>query len=383
MHRQAFALRWNSSLANNYTQYNLYTAYNTYTPPQPLKMHDLAEPTRLLYAQLLTQCLASAAPNGRGLSFVSKRIRGGKHWYLQLTAGSGKKQHYLGPDTPEVLAVIANEKALWVAAAPDHASREQLVAMLANGGAHTVGPRDARVFELLERAGVFLAGGVLVGSHAFAIYGDMMGVRWQSETTRTQDIDLASDRNFVIGLPDRKINLRQAIVDSELGFIEVPTLDRKSPSTRFRIRGQPLSVDILTPMVGRTSSKPVHIASLDVYAEPVRFLDYLLIDAQPAAIVAKAGILVNVPAPARFALHKLVLSVRRVAAFQSKASKDLIQAEQLIQLLLRDRPGDLRMAWAAALKQPDKFGQQLRLGMTKMTSETQTKLARITSVKQR
>jgi hypothetical protein len=346
-------------------------------------MQDLPEPARLLYAQLLSQCLQGAAPTGHGLSFVSKRIRGGKHWYLQLTVGSGKKQHYLGPDTPAVLALIAGEKSRWAAAAPDVESREQLVAMLAKGGAHAAGFIDARVFELLERAGVFLAGGVIVGPHAFAIYGNMLGVRWQSETTRTQDIDIASERNIVIGLSDRRINLRQAIVDSELGFIEVPTLDRKSPSTRFRIRGRPLSVDILTPMSGRASNKPVHIASLDVYAEPVRSLDYLLADAQPAAIVAKAGLLVSVPAPARFALHKLVTSVRRIPTFQSKASKDVSQAEQLIQLLLRDRPGDLRSAWTAALKQPGKFVQQLRAGMRKLPDETQSALIRAVTARRR
>ena len=79
-------------------------------------------------------------------------------------------------------------------------------------------------------------------------------------------------------------------------------------------------------MLGRTSDKAIHIPALDIYAEPVRSLDYLLVDVQPAVVVAKAGLLVNVPAPARFALHKLVTSERRIAAFQSMAQKDLAQA---------------------------------------------------------
>jgi hypothetical protein len=77
----------------------------------------------------------------------------------------------------------------------------------------------------------------------------------------------------------------------------------------------------------------------------VRFLEYLIENAQPAVLVAKAGILVNVPTPARFALHKLVISNRRAAAFQVKARKDIDQAEQLLLVLLRHRPGDLRQAW--------------------------------------
>lgn len=337
-------------------------------------MQELSESTRLLYTQLLAQCLHGAAPSGRGLSFVSKTIKGGKHWYLQLTIGSRKTQHYLGPNSKEVLELIDKEQRLWSKAAPDLAARERLVSMLISGGAATVSATEARVFEVIERAGVFVAGGVLVGSHAFAVYGNMLGVRWLSETTRTQDVDVAADYRVVIGIRDRKVDLRDALAKSELGFIEVPALDRKSPSTKFRIKGKQLSVDLLAPLIGRPSTKPIHLTALNAYAEPVRFLDYLLEDVQPAAVVAKAGILVNVPAPARYALHKLVASERRVAALQTKTRKDIDQAEQLIAVLLRDRPGDLRRAWSAARKQPPKFLQQLRAGVRRLSGATRAGL---------
>ena len=346
-------------------------------------MQDLPESTRLLYAQLLAQCLHGAAPSGRGLSFVAKRIKGGKHWYLQLTVGSRKTQHYLGPDTDEIRSLIDKEKSLWATAAPDLAAREQLVSMLLSGGAYSLGTIEARIFELLERAGVFLAGGVLIGSHAFALYGNMLGVRWSSEATRTQDVDIAAEYRVLIGISDRQVDLRKALIDSEMGFLEVPALDRKSPSTKFRVKGKQLSVDVLTPMLGGPSSKPVHLASLNTYAEPVRFLDYVLTDAQPAAIATKAGILVNVPTPARYAFHKLVVSQRRIAAFQTKMKKDVYQAEQLIEVLLRDRPGDLRLAWKAAVKQPRKFMEQLRGGLAKLPKTTQSALKVVVSKGQR
>lgn len=346
-------------------------------------MEYLSESTQLLYTQLLSQCLHGAAPSGRGLSFVAKRIKGGKHWYLQLHIGSRKTQHYLGPDKDAVRALIEKEKSLWASAVPDLHARENLVSMLISGGAHGVSAVEARLFELLERAGVFLAGGVLVGSHAFGIYANILGVKWVSETTRTQDVDIAAAYRLQIGMPARQVNLRQALMESELGFIEVPALDRKSPSTRFRIRGKQLSVDILTPMLGRTSTKPVHLAALDTYAEPVRFLDYLLDDAQPAVLVARAGILVNVPAPGRYALHKLVTSERRIAAFQTKTKKDVHQAEQLISALLRDRPGDLRRAWQAATEQPGKFMQQLRAGLARLSKETRAELMASAARKQK
>lgn len=339
-------------------------------------MDYLAESTRLLYTQLLSQGMQSAAPSGHGLSFVAKRIKGAKHWYLQVTVGSRKTQHYVGPDTGEVRALIDREKTLWETAAPDLKAREDMVAMLVSGGAHTVSAVEARLFELLERAGVFLAGGVVVGSHAFGMYGNMLGVKWPLEATRTQDVDIAAAYRVLIGMPDRKVNLRQALMESELGFIEVPALDRKAPSTRFRIKGKQLSVDVLTPLLGRNTTKPIHLAALDTYAEPVRFLDYLLTDTQPTMLVARAGILVHVPAPAHYALHKLVLAERRIAAFQTKTKKDIFQAEQLISVLAQDRPGDLRRAWSAATKQPAKFMTQLRAGMARLSDEPRLALKR-------
>ena len=340
-------------------------------------MEYLPESTRLLYTQLLSECARGAAPSRRGLSFVSKKIGKGKHWYLQLTVGSRKTQHYLGPDSDEIRNRIAAEKARWEQAAPDIAERRKLVSMLISGGAHTASPEEARVLEVLERTGVFVAGGALVGSHAFAVYGNMLGVRWASEVTKTQDVDIAPDYRIPIAIADKKANLRQALMDAGMGFFEVPALDRKSPSTRFKIKGRQFSVDILTPMLGKTSTKPVPLSVLDVYAEPVRFLDYLLDDVQPAVVVAKAGMMVNVPAPARYALHKLVIAQRRAATIQTKALKDIGQAEQLVAVLLQDRPGDLVRAWKAASKQPAKFMTQLKQGMKKLPPATQSGLKKI------
>ena len=56
-----------------------------------------------------------------------------------------------------------------------------------------------------------------------------------------------------------------------------------------------------------------------------------------------AGVLVRVPDPLRFALHKLILAERRRAT--PKARKDLVQAETLIEALIEDRPDDLRDLW--------------------------------------
>jgi hypothetical protein len=53
---------------------------------------------------------------------------------------------------------------------------------------------------------------------------------------------------------------------------------------------------------------------------------------------------VQVPHPARFALHKVLVAGRRTPAWQAKRDKDLRQARQLMALLREDRPGDLEAA---------------------------------------
>jgi hypothetical protein len=328
----------------------------------------------LLYSRLLAECGRSGGSSSRGISFVSKTLRKQKHWYLQLVVGPAKTQHYLGPDSEELRAHIAEQKALWRRGEPDRQSREKLVAMLLAGDAASIGASEARIFQLLERAGVFLVGGTLVSSHAFGVYANMLGVRWESETTRTLDVDIAADSRLQIGVPDTRIDLRALLLESGMGFFEVPALNRKHPSTRYSMRGQRLTVDLLTPMRGKPASKPVLIQAPGAVAERVRFLDYLLEATEPAVLVANAGVLVNVPTPARYALDKLVILERRSAAMQTKALKDLSQAQQLIEVLARDRPGDLQLAWEAALTQPAKFRRQLLQGAKRLPEDQQQAL---------
>jgi hypothetical protein len=63
------------------------------------------------------------------------------------------------------------------------------------------------------------------------------------------------------------------------------------------------------------------------------------------AIVDGGGVLVNVPEPARFAIHKLIVSGEREAVMHTRRVKDLNQAAQVFSILLEDRPGDIRIAW--------------------------------------
>ena len=236
----------------------------------------------------------------------------------------------------------------WAALEDDFAQRRELVTMLRAGGVLTVGGGALKVLELLEQVGVFRNGGVLVGSHAFVAFGNMLGFMWDKASLRTQDVDIPRDEHIRIAAePAGESDLAGALLDAEMGFFEVPALDWKQPSTSYKVRGRQLHVDVLTPLRGRTRDAPVYLPSLKTAAQPLRFLDYLLEETQPAVLVGNAGVLVQVPHPARFALHKLLTSGQRPVSQHGKARKDLWQAEQVLAALLDERPGDLALAWRA------------------------------------
>jgi hypothetical protein len=331
-------------------------------------MQRLPPTTQLLYVELLQQC-ATALPNQRGISFVTKPVSGHRYWYMELVAGSTKRQFSLGRDSAALREQIDKQKALYAEAAPDLKQREKLVAMLVSGGAIAPGASDGRVLEVLAQSGVFLAGGVLVGSHAFNAYGNMLGVKWDSAAMQTQDMDLASHRQIEVALRQDAPDVKSVLLESGMGFFEVPALNSKVPSTSFKVRGQEFHVDLLTPSQGAETGKPVYLPHFHSHAHPMRFLEYLLNDSQGAVIPFHSGLFVSVPHPARFALHKLVVSRRRPVALQIKARKDVQQATELLNLLLEDRPGDIWIALEAAQTMPGKFLSQLTEGIEQLPTD--------------
>lgn len=342
------------------------------------KIQRLPDTVLLQYSELMQQCV-HPAPDGANISFKSKMVAGKRYWYLYISLGTRRSEHYLGEETTELLDKIDEQRALWESSEDDRKTRQRLVAMLLAGGATATPDIEGKVLSLIEQSGLFLAGGVVVGTLAFRAYANMLGVIWHSEL-QTRDIDLASDYKYSIVIPRSKkpIDLTRILLDSGMGFLEVPALNRKSPSTKFKIRGQELSVELLTPMRGRDTAKPVEIPGLAAFAEPIRFLDYLLEDIQPAVLLYKHGLLINVPAPARFAFHKLVVSQRRRAGEVEKIRRDLAQAEQLLEVLVEGRPGDLILAHEAAEKMGGKFVEQLTAGLAMIDSEVVESARQIT-----
>jgi hypothetical protein len=242
------------------------------------------------------------------------------------------------------------------AAAAEQAQLERLCAMLRQGGAQLADVPSARIISGLANAGVFRLGAVLVGTHAFVALANVLGVRWRS-SLRTQDVDVAVDRVLEVGVPQTEADLPKALEALNVGFLPVPGLNPKAPSTSFKVRGQSLRVDLLTPARGPRDGKPVHIERLKAAAQPLELLDYLLESALPAPLVNGSASLVNVPDPARFALYKLIVS------------KDGEQATELLEVLYEDRRGDLRLALRALRRRGPAWIPRLRRAASKLKGE--------------
>jgi hypothetical protein len=307
--------------------------------------------TQTLYAELLEHLLGVEANRSIGLlpgTFTRKVVKGETYVYYQASLPGGKtRQFYLGRSGAALDRLVKRFAGDRAAFAEDKGRTQRLAAQLRAGGAAVADAPSERVVAGLAEAGLFAAGGVLVGTHAFASLGNLLGVRWGAGALRTQDVDEAADeRDIDVAVSDEPMDVPAVIESLEMGFLPAPPLDPKRPATSFKVRGQTLRVDLLCPKRG-DSDAPVFIPRWNAAAHPLEFLDYLLEAPEKGILLGGDGTLVNVPAPARFALHKLVVSQRRPAAFATKARKDIAQAVEVLEVLLADRPGDLPPALQA------------------------------------
>lgn len=301
-----------------------------------------------LYAELLERIDAFEAERAIGHvpgSFVLKSIKNNDYYYFQhLEPGGDKRQTYLGRRTPELDMLAARHQEGRKGAAVEIAGIERLCALLRAGGALRTDPASARVIRALGDAGVFRLGGVLVGTHAFVVLGNTLGVGWSGSGIRTQDVDIATDLTVSVGVPFDDTDLPGALDSLEMGFLPVPPLDPAGDTTSFKVRGQGLRVDLLAPAT-RAGQRAVRIRRFNAWAQRLRFVDYLLERPIDAAVFDGTATAVRVPDPARFALHKLLIANERPAAMHAKTAKDLWQAAQVLEVLLAERRGDLAIAW--------------------------------------
>lgn len=336
-------------------------------------MKTLSTVARTLYAQLLEDALAwevalSGGPS-RGAVAV-KRIGGIDYLYWQWRGLDGRvRQTYLGPQQGaggELAARLADGTKGNQALIEN--LRRETAAFVSSGGMSNLS-EHFRVVEALAQAGLFQAGAVLVGTHAFVALGNLLGVTWDGAGARTQDIDFARDDAVALALgPEPRVDVPQTLKELRMGFFEVSELDVRQPSTSLATPRGPVKVDFLAAMRRAGQTAPVRIPAWNFSATPLRFMDYLLGGLpQRGLYVGAYALAVTLPHPGRFAVHKIVVSQERPAAFAAKAEKDLVQAAQLVAALAEARPDDL-FAAVSALHAAPGMSRRFNAGLARMAA---------------
>jgi len=233
------------------------------------------------------------------------------------------------------------------------------------------------VLQKISQQGLFQysINSVLIGTCAFILYANEYGFFTQSESIfDAKDIDIAQDTlNTGVSKANHKKFFEYFL--PEIEFIEIPSLNHKYPSTSFKIMKQDVKIDFLCPMIGREQDKPVFIENLGIHAHPLRFLDYLIEDAKEIPLKKGSNVLVRVPTPEKFALHKLIISQRRTKISNVKPLKDLKQAEILISTLLPENLEIFHSEWQKLVSKGKKWRQLLHAGLQCLPENIQKKFS--------
>jgi hypothetical protein len=312
------------------------------------------------YAELLERCAGAAftdafAEEG---AFTPKTVKGRRYWYFQAGTGDSRTQRYVGPETPELLERIAHHRE----ARDDERERRTLVSTLVRSfSLPRPIPQIGNIVAALAKAGVFRLRGVLVGTVAYQTYSAMLGVRLSAGSLQTGDVDIAQFKNVSVAIGDSTPPVLDVLKEVDKSFRPVPHVVDGRRVTSYAAKGG-LRVDFLTPNEGGETGKPQALPALQTDAQPLRFLDYLIHDPEPAVILHDTGIYVQVPSPARYAIHKLIVSRRRPEGL-AKRDKDLQQAEALLEALVEKRPHDLKLSWQEAYERGRTWRQLLAEGL--------------------
>ena len=290
--------------------------------------------------------------------------RGGKvYWYDSYRVGTEVRKAYVGEDGPALRARLDRHAALRAEDGARGRDRARLVRILRAEGFMGLDATTGSLLAALAAAGVFRLGGTVVGTHAFRLYEGELGLRFRlDDTAQTGDLDIASFGRLSLALDDRT-DPPVAAVLKDFAFDPVPSLD-SAPAWRWRqSRGEAL-VEFLTPAFGEEGVQP--LAALGVTARALHHLNYLIADPIPAAVLYRSGILVQIPRPERFAIHKLIVADRRQDRDRLKAAKDRRQAAILIRALAEDRPDDLRDALEDAQSRGPRWRARITASLTRM-----------------
>lgn len=314
------------------------------------------------YHDLLRSLGDEALGDLRGTPTLVRRGARG-YWYDSFRVGRTVQKRYLGEDSPQMAARMEAARASKAPAEARRRDRARLVRLLRAEGFLGLDPTTGSLMAALAGAGVFRLGGTIVGTHAFRLYEGELNLRLGFEqTAQTDDIDIASFERLSLALEDAAAP-PVAEVLAGFDFSPAPSLE-PGRTWRWRQSSGNALVEFLTPAFAEEGLRD--LPALGVQAQALRHLNYLIADPIPAAIPYRSGVLVQIPRPERFAIHKLIVAERRRGGDRAKAAKDRAQAAWLIAALAEDRPEDLAEALEDALARGPRWRMRIEASLARL-----------------
>ena len=344
-------------------------------------MKRLDHTYQILYSELAQRALDAAFSSEFSIDgrFVTQQSGGRRYWYFDTAKadGAGKHRRYVGPvDDPEITKRVESFKDLKA----DYRARRKLVSTLTREAyLPRPEPMTGQIVEALAEGGFFRLRGVLIGTVAYQAYGPILGVRLPEALLHTGDADFAQFHSISVAVEDEMPPVLELLRRVDPTFREIPHPADSRQSTAFASRSG-YRVEFPTPNTGSSEhdGAPAPMPALGgASAQPLRFLDFLIYQPVRAVLLQGAGVPVLVPAPERYAVHKLIVPSRRRIDRDglAKSAKDRRQAAGLIEAMVDLRgSGDLADAFAEAWSRGPAWREAITAGVNSLEEAAQAKL---------
>lgn len=242
----------------------------------------------------------------------SLETRNGKaYWYDSYRVGAQVKKTYIGEDTSELAAQISRHRDLATQEKDAASARLRLVRLLRAEGYTMTDATNGSLLKALADAGVFRLGGTIVGTQAFRLYEGELGIRYPFEQlSQTNDLDIAQFERLSLAVND-SVETPLSKSFKELAFDPLPSSQNSAVWRWTQTRSNSM-VEFLTPSF-RPEEDIRPLPALGVSAQSWHYLNYLIAEPIKAAVLYRSGVLVQIPQPERFAIHKLIVADRRRA----------------------------------------------------------------------
>lgn len=289
----------------------------------------LIPPTMLTLFADLAQRVRQAPVAG---SVYERQRDGITYIYAKIPVGTARIDSFIGktldPGAQEQAKLLRKGMKL-------RAENRKTVSLLKSAGFAPIRSQIGAILDTLSHSGLFDNGAVLVGTAAYTVSEAHVGAFLPEPTLMTGDVDLAAADLALTADPSESMIdiLRRA----DPSFEPVMQIDPRQSASRFRSE-RAFYVDLVTPTQRRSDRNPMPLDSLQAGAAPLQQLEWLIESPVPTIAVHDQGIAVNIPQPARLAVHKLLLAQCRPPDDRIKRDKDLRQADALMTALYANDP---------------------------------------------